>query len=113
MKEIDVIAKAMLEKKAQNVCSLDLRSLGTTITDYFVICNADSGTQVNAIADNVEEMMLAECKTKVIRTQGKENAFWVIMDYGHIVVHIFMTEYREFYRLEDLWADAPKTTFED
>lgn len=113
MKEIEVIAQAMLDKKAQNVCSLDLTKLGTAITDHFIICNADSGAQVNAIADNVEEMMLSECNTKVIRSQGKENAFWVIMDYGHIVVHIFMTEYREFYRLEDLWADANKKEYKD
>ena len=106
MKELEVIAKAMLEKKAQNVCSLDLTTLGTAITDHFVICNADSSAQVNAIADNVEEMMLAECKTKVLRTQGKENGLWVILDYGFIVVHIFTTEYRAFYHLEDLWADA-------
>ena len=50
---------------------------------------------------------------KVIRTQGKENAFWVIMDYGDIVVHIFQTPYRAFYRLEDLWADAERTVYED
>jgi ribosome-associated protein len=113
MKEIDTIVEAMLEKKAKNVCSLDLRKIGTAICDHFVICNANSTTGVAAIADNIEERMLEKRKRKVIRMQGKENAFWVIIDYGNIVVHIFLTEYRNFYRLEDLWADAIKKEYED
>lgn len=111
--ELQCITDAMLEKKAQFVCSLDLTSTGTAICDHFVICNADSTTQVAAIADNVEEMMQTQCKRKVIRKQGKENAFWVIIDYSNIVVHIFQTEYRQFYRLEELWADASKTVYQE
>ena len=106
MKEVEIIAGAMLDKQAQDVSSLDLRKLGTTICDYFVICNADSGVQVAAIADNVEEQMILKAGRKVRRSQGKENRFWVILDYSDIVVHIFQTEYRRFYHLEDLWADA-------
>ena len=112
-KEIKVIADAMLEKKAQEVVSLDLRPIGTAISDYFIVCNADSAPQVVAIADNIEDRMIEKCRRKVARTQGKENAFWVILDYGDIVVHVFQTAYRSFYRLEDLWADAERTVFED
>ena len=112
-KELKVIADAMLEKKGQDVVSLDLRSIGTAISDHFIVCNADSTPAVVAIADNIEERMLEKCRRKVVRTQGKENAFWVIMDYGDIVVHIFQTAYRTFYRLEDLWADAERTVYED
>ncbi len=112
-KELKCIANAMLDKKAQFVCSLDLSEIGTAICDHFVICNADSTTQVQAIADNVDEMMHKECSRRVLRSQGRENAFWIILDYANIVVHIFQTEYRQFYRLEDLWADAPKTTYND
>ena len=111
--ELKVIADAMLEKKGQDVVSLDLRSIGTAISDHFIVCNADSTPAVLAIADNVEERMIEKCKRKVSRTQGKENAFWVILDYGDIVVHVFQTPYRAFYRLEDLWADADKTVYED
>ena len=111
--ELKVIADAMLEKKGQDVVSLDLRSIGTAISDHFIVCNADSTPAVVAIADNVEERMIEKCKRKVSRTQGKENAFWVILDYGDIVVHVFQTPYRAFYRLEDLWADADKTVYED
>ena len=112
-KELKVIADAMLEKKAQDVVSLDLRSIGTAISDHFIVCNADSTPAVVAIADNVEDRMIEKCKRKVVRTQGKENAFWVIMDYGDIVVHVFQTPYRSFYRLEDLWADAERTAYSD
>ena len=112
-KELKVIADAMLEKKGQEVVALDLKPIGTAISDYFIVCNADSTVNVSAIADNIEDRMIEKCKRKVVRTQGKENSFWVIMDYGDIVVHIFQTPYRTFYRLEDLWADAERTVFED
>ena len=113
MTEVDIIAEAMLEKKGRNVCVLDLSGIGTAITDTFVICNADSTTQVAAIAYNIEERMIEKCGRKVVRAQGKENGFWVILDYLNVVVHIFQTEYRNFYRLEDLWADAPRKDYND
>lgn len=112
-KELDTIAGAMLEKKAKGVISLDLRKIGTAIADFFVICNADSTTNVAAICDNVEKEMEEKYGRSVVRMQGKENAFWVIMDYADIVIHIFQTPYREFYRLEDLWADAARTEYEE
>jgi ribosome-associated protein len=111
--ELKVVADAMLEKKAQDVVSLDLRSIGTAISDYFIVCNADSTPNVVAIADNIEDRMIEKCKRKVVRTQGKENAFWVILDYGDIVAHVFQTPYRAFYRLEDLWADADREEYTD
>ena len=113
MTDIDILAEAMLEKKAKNVCALDLKKIGTAITDAFVICNADSTTQVAAIADNIEERMIEKAGRKVVRAQGKENGFWVILDYLNVVVHIFQTEYRNFYRLEDLWADADRKDYKD
>jgi len=111
--ELNCIAEAMQDKKAQLVISLNLKKIGTAISDYFIVCNADSTPNVLAIADNVEEMMYKKCNRKVVRAQGKENAFWIILDYTNIVVHIFKTEYRQFYRLEDLWADADKKTYQE
>ena len=106
--DLRVMADAMLDKKAQNVVGVDLRSIGTAITDHFMICNADSTTNVNAIADNVIEKM-RELGRKPFRTQGMENNFWIILDYGDIVAHIFLTDYR----LEELWADAPQKEYKD
>ena len=113
MKEIDIIAEAMLDKKAKNVCALDLTKIGAAIADHFVICNADSTTAVAAISDNIEDMMWEKGNRKLRRMQGKENGFWVILDYDDIVVHVFLTEYRNFYRLEDLWADAIHKDYKD
>lgn len=109
--ELQVIADAMAEKKGKNIVSLDLKSIGTAISDYFIVCNADSTTNVVAIADNIEDRMVEKCGRKVLRSQGRENAFWIILDYGDIVVHICQTPMREFYRLEDLWADAERTDY--
>lgn len=112
-KILEVITDAMLEKKAKNVVSLDLRPVGTAITDYFVVCNADSTTAVAAIADNILGRMQEKLGKKVLRMQGLENDFWIILDYGDAVVHVFLTEYRDFYRLEDLWADSPRKEYTD
>ena len=103
----------MLEKKGKDVVALDLKKIGTAISDYFVVCNADSTTNVLAIVDNIEDKMAEVLHRKVARSQGRENAFWVILDYGDVVVHVFQTEYMAFYRLEDLWADAERRTFEE
>ena len=91
---VKVIAEAMLQKKAQRVVSLDLTGIGTAITDHFVICNADSTTQVAAIADNVLVKMEEELGERVLRMQGLENDYWIILDFSDVVVHTFLTEYR-------------------
>ena len=112
-KILEVITDAMLEKKGKNVVSLVLRPIGTAISDYFVVCNADSTTAVAAIADNILGRMQEKLGKKVLRMQGLENDFWIILDYGDVVVHVFLTEYRAFYRLEDLWADSPRKEYTD
>ena len=111
--DLRVIADAIQDKKGQNVVSLDLRPVGSAIADHFVICNGDSTTNVNAISENIIKKTREELGMKPLRTQGMENNFWVIIDYGHIVVHVFLTQYREFYRLEDLWDDAPKKVWKE
>lgn len=100
------IIEAILDKKGKNVVSLEIGSLPNAVCKYFVICNADSTTQVSAIADNIEDRVLQNMKEKVYRSAGYENSIWIVMDYVDIVVHVFQTEWRNFYRLEDLWADA-------
>ena len=109
--DLRVIADAILDKKGQNVISLDLRKVDSSITDFFVICNADSTTNVAAIADNIIKEAKEQLDLKPIRMQGMENSFWVILDFGNIVVHVFLSQYREFYNLENLWADAPKKDY--
>lgn len=108
----DAIVRAMQDKKAANIISLDLTSLEGSICDAFVICNAESTTQVAAIAGGIEEATVKELQDKPWRVQGLDNALWVAMDYGNVMVHIFQTEMRDFYRLEELWADAPATKYD-
>ena len=109
--DLRVIADAIQDKKGQNVISLDLRSMDGAISDFFVVCNADSTTNVAAIADNILKEAREQLGIKPLRMQGMENNFWIILDYGNIVVHVFQTPYREFYRLEDLWADVPRKEY--
>lgn len=109
---LDTIVEAIDDKKGQNIVSLDLSAFDGAICDTFVICNADSTTQVEAIADGVEEAVEKELQRRVLRSEGKQNGLWVIMDYGELMVHIFQTEMRDFYALEDMWADADMTRYE-
>ena len=103
-KLIETIVSAIEDKKGKNIVSLDLSGFDGAICSNFVVCNADSTTQVAAIADGIEE--------KVRETLGQQNAVWIAMDYVDVVVHIFQTELRSFYRLEELWADAPMVKYE-
>ena len=100
------IIKGIFVKKGQHVLKIDLRKLENRITDYFVICHASSGTQVSAICDSVDDNVRMETGEKPLHLEGLDNCFWVLLDYGNVIVHIFLEEYRNFYNLESLWADA-------
>ncbi len=99
-------ARAALDKKAENLKVLDLTNI-SGFTDYFVICSGMSDRQVQAIADSVEGVMEAAGK-ELISAEGYGEGRWVLMDYGDVVVHIFLDALREYYDLENLWADAPR-----
>lgn len=103
---LDSIVKGIFEKQGNEVINIDLRKLETRIADYFVICHGSSTTQVSSICDSVEDTVRKDAGEKPIHIEGLENCFWVLVDYGNIVVHIFLEEYRNFYSLESLWADA-------
>ena len=111
-KLIDTIIRAIQDKKGKNIVSLDLSKIDGAICSCFIVCNADSTTQVAAIAAGIEEKVLETLGEKVWRVEGQQNALWIAMDYVDVVVHIFQTELREFYKLEELWADAPATRYE-
>lgn len=103
-------ASAAADKKAKDILVLDIQSL-TPMADYFVICSANSGTQIEAVARAVRERMSdlgVPCKA----TEGLEEARWVLLDFGDLVVHIFRPEERDFYHLERLWGDGRQVPFE-
>jgi ribosome-associated protein len=94
------------EKKGNDIVRLDLRNIFSSVSDYFVICHADSATQVKAIANSVEEEIFKATKQEAWRKEGLEYGEWILLDYIDVVVHIFRTDKREFYGVEDLWGDA-------
>lgn len=110
---LENVAKGIFEKKGHDVLKIDLRSLENRITDYFVICHGSSVTQVDSLCDSVEDAVRSGTGEKPWHVEGLENCFWVLMDYGDVVVHIFLEEYRQFYSLESLWADASIEAIED
>lgn len=107
------IAEGIFEKQGLNVLKIDLRKLENRITDYFVICHASSTTQVSAICDSVEDLVRTRAEEKPMHVEGLDNCFWVLLDYGTVIVHIFLEEYRRFYSLESLWGDAVIAALED
>ncbi len=111
-KMIETIVEAIQDKKGKNIVSLDLDGFDGAITSHFIVCNADSTTQVEAISNGVEEAMGEKLGQKVWRVEGRQTALWVAMDYVDVIVHIFQTELRDFYQLEELWSDAPLTKYE-
>lgn len=107
------IVKGIFEKKGHDVLKIDLRKLENRITDYFVICHAPSTSQVSALSDSVEDTVRKESGEKPLHLEGLDNCYWVLVDYGNVIVHIFLEEYRNFYSLESLWADARIEKMED
>lgn len=112
LKELTLaICKAASDKKARDIVTMDMRGLMSS-TDYFVICSANTATQVRAIADNIEEK-LEEAGVSAGHKEGYREGEWILLDYGDAVAHIFQQESREYYALERLWGDAKLTPYED
>lgn len=107
------VVKGIFEKKGLDVLKIDLRKLENRITDFFVICHGTSTTQVDSICYSVEDHVRKETGTKPWHVEGLDNCFWVLLDYGDVVVHVFLEEYRHFYSLESLWADAALEELKD
>ena len=109
-RESDVLAKAIIkvikQHKGKEVVSLDLREIETAICDFFIICHGTSSTHLSSIVDNVRKDVSKLMKEKPWHTEGESNKEWILMDYFDVVVHIFNQEKRDFYKLENLWADA-------
>lgn len=110
---LDAIVEGMKERKAKNIMILNLQGIENRVTDYFVICDADSNTHVNSIADSVEETVEKMTGEKAYHTEGSQNGEWVLIDYINIVAHVFLRETREHYNIEGLWGDAEITLVND
>ena len=94
--------------KGKEIVTLDLRETGTSVTDYFLICQAASKTQVDAIADKVIDEVRDKNGVKPYHVEGRDNTEWILIDFVDVVVHVFLQSMRKYYQLEELWADAEK-----
>ena len=102
------VIKGIEKVKGENICILDFTEMENSVCKYFVVCDCQSNTQVNAIINSVTKKVSKELKDKPWGIEGTENAEWVLLDYVDVVVHVFQKEKREFYDLEGLWGDAKR-----
>jgi len=107
------IIKGIEDVKGLDIDILDLRGIENSVCDYFVICNGNSNTQVNAIIGSIQKGVSKELKDKPWHVEGADVGEWVLMDYVNIVVHVFQKHIREYYNIESLWGDAKITTIEN
>lgn len=106
----DWVVQGMLEKKAFDIVVMDMKGVKNAVADFFIICSGNSDTQVDAIADSIEEQVFKNSKQNPWKREGKQNKEWIITDYVDVVAHVFKKDKRVFYALEELWGDA-KTTY--
>lgn len=110
---VDTIIKGIQEKKGSRIVVADLAGIEGTICKYFVICQGNSPSQVQAITESVGDFARKEQHEKPLTVAGLDNSLWVAMDYSDVLVHIFVPDAREFYDLEHLWEDAALTSIPD
>lgn len=103
---VDAVIRGIQEKKGKKIEVVNLQKVNTSVTNYLVICQGSNPSQISALSDEVWEQVRKETGEKPLSVDGMRNAEWVAMDYGDVVVHIFMPEQRDYYDLVHLWADA-------
>jgi|TARA_B100001142_G_scaffold293984_1_gene313901 ribosome-associated protein len=100
------IIDSIKKNKGKEVVSIDLRKIEKSICDFFIICHGTSSTHITSIAQNIKKEITKELKEKPWHIEGEDNKEWILLDYFNVVVHIFNKDKRDFYNLENLWADA-------
>ena len=117
MTEAEKITKHIInvldDNKGVDIVEIDLRKIENCFCHFFVLCHGTSGSHVSSLADHVHDKVNQEINEKPLHTEGREQALWILLDYGNVVVHIFQKEQRDYYQLEDFWADAKITRIEE
>lgn len=109
----DLIIEGMQDRKGKKITIVDMNDIESASVNKFIICQATSTTQVSAIADNIRDHVNATIKRKPYAYDGYRNCQWIAIDYGEIIAHVFLPEFRNFYCLEQLWSDAVITEIDD
>ena len=110
---IDKIVDAIQDVKGEDIMIFDLTGIENSVAETFIICSANSNTQVSSIAGSVEKKVRNDLQDRPWHVEGTENSMWVLMDYVSVVVHIFQKHIREYYDIEELWGDAKITKIEN
>jgi ribosome-associated protein len=110
---VETIIKGIQEKKGQRIVVADLQHIEGAIARYFIICQGNSPSQVEAVTESIGDFARKDLGEKPATVAGLENAQWVAMDYGDVLVHVFLPDVREYYDLEHLWDDATLTQIPD
>ncbi|MBS1652028.1 MAG: ribosome silencing factor [Bacteroidetes bacterium] len=103
---LDAVIEGMQDKKAKNITVLNLAAIENRVSDYYIICDADSKTHVSSIFDSVVDTVEKLTTEKPYHFEGHQNSEWILIDYINIVAHVFLRETREFYNIEGMWGDA-------
>lgn len=101
-----LIIEAIREKKGHEIVSIDLSQIENSICDCFIICHGESVTQVGAITESIEKNLKESAGIRAHHVEGLRNSQWVLLDFFDVLVHVFLEEYRSFFKLEELWADG-------
>lgn len=107
---LENIISGIQEKKGKNITTIDLEGIPGVICDHFVVCEGNTPSQVAALAQSVEHIVKKNTQESPIRVQGQQLAEWIAIDYGNVMVHIFVPELRSFYNIDNLWSDAKTET---
>ena len=110
---IEKIVEAIQDTKGEDILIFDLTKIENSVAETFIVCSGNSNTQVNAISGNIEKKVRNDLQDRPWHVEGNENALWILLDYVSVVVHVFQTETRNFYEIEELWGDAKITKIEN
>ncbi len=110
---VNTIVEGIRDKKGRDISVLDMRGIDGASADFYVICDGGSNTQVEAIADSIEDTVRETLGEKPLHYEGRANAEWILIDYHDVVAHVFLPRQREFYNLEGLWSDAKRDDLPD
>lgn len=104
--KIEEIIEAITDRKGKKISVMDMAKIDAAPADSFIVCQGSSTSQVSSIADSIRDRIQKNLNIKPYNYDGYKNSQWIIIDYGDVMVHIFLPEFREFYNLEELWSDA-------
>ncbi|MFA6367371.1 MAG: ribosome silencing factor [Bacteroidales bacterium] len=110
---LEIAIKGIQNKKGKNITTIDLRNIEGSLFDYYIICTGNSPSHVDSISESVDSEIKNSTGLNPKRVEGLQNCQWVLLDYFDVIIHVMLEETRDFYRIEQMWKDAPQSHLED